>query len=164
MQKKIISLIIPCYNEEQNVAQAHTHITKFWKTLKYDFDYELVFVDDGSRDNTVIEIEKLAKKDNQVKLVQFSRNFGKEIATTAGIQNCTGDACIMYDADLQYPIEKLPDFLDKWEEGVDVVVGIRDKKKTNNLIEKLGSMMFYKCANLIAELEHWIFDLWIGWS
>ncbi|MBC7472170.1 MAG: glycosyltransferase family 2 protein [candidate division SR1 bacterium] len=153
MQKKIISLIIPCFNEEQNVAQAHSHITTFWKTLKYDFDYELVFVDDGSRDSTVLEIEKLAKKDSQVKLVQFSRNFGKEIATTAGIQNCNGDACIMYDADLQYPIEKLPDFLDKWENGADVVVGIRDKKKTNNFVEKFGSMMFYKCANLIAEVE-----------
>jgi polyisoprenyl-phosphate glycosyltransferase len=153
MQKKIISLIIPCYNEEQNVAEAHSHITTFWKTLKYDFDYEMVFIDDGSRDNTVIELEKLAKKDSQVKIIQFSRNFGKEIATTAGIQNCSGDACIMYDADLQYPIEKLPEFIEKWQSGIDVVIGMRDKKKTNNVVEKCGSFMFYKLVNLISEIE-----------
>jgi polyisoprenyl-phosphate glycosyltransferase len=153
MQKKIISLIIPCFNEEQNITEAYSHITNFWKTLKYDVDYEMVFIDDGSRDATSGKVLEIAKIDSKVKLLQFSRNFGKEIATTAGIQNCTGDACIMYDADLQYPIEKLPDFLDKWFAGADVVIGMRDKKKTNNLVEKFGSFMFYKLVNMTAETE-----------
>jgi polyisoprenyl-phosphate glycosyltransferase len=153
MQKKTISLIIPCYNEEQNIVEAYTHITTFWKTLKYDIDYEMVFIDDGSSDSTCQKVLQIARQDSKVKLLQFSRNFGKEIATTAGIQNCTGDACIMYDADLQYPIEKLPDFIEKWLAGADVVVGVRDKKKTNNLVEKFGSYMFYKLANMMAEVE-----------
>ena len=153
MDKKVISIIIPCYNEEQNIEEAYSHITKFWESKIPDYDFELVFVDDGSRDKSVQIITKLSKSDGKVKLVEFSRNFGKELATTAGIQNCTGDACIMYDADLQYPIEKLPDFIAKWEKGADVVVGIRDKKNTNNLVEKIGSYCFYKLINIIAEVE-----------
>ena len=77
MQKKIISLIIPCFNEEQNIAEAYTHITTFWKTLSYDIDYEMVFIDDGSRDSTVDKVMQIAKTDSKVKLLQFSRNFGK---------------------------------------------------------------------------------------
>ncbi len=153
MEKKLISLIIPCFNEEENITRAYHEISSFWKKIETHYDYELVFVDDGSRDETVNIIEKLAQSNSSIKLIQFSRNFGKEIATTAGIQNCSGDACIMFDADMQYPIDSLPEFLEKWQNGADVVVGIRNKKETHNLVEKVGSFMFYKLVNLISEIE-----------
>jgi polyisoprenyl-phosphate glycosyltransferase len=151
--KKVVSFIVPCYNEELNIDAAYSHIRGFWESNIVDFDFEIVFVDDGSRDRTVQKIAVLAQSDPRVKLIQFSRNFGKEVATTAGIGYCTGDACIMYDADLQYPIEKLPEFIAKWQAGAEVVVGIRDKKKTNNFVEILGSFLFYKTANLMAEIQ-----------
>jgi polyisoprenyl-phosphate glycosyltransferase len=152
-KKPLISLIVPCYNEQESIELAVHEITKFWKKIEHNYDYEIVCVDDGSRDKTSQIIEKLSVKNPNVKLVQFSRNFGKEIATTAGIAYCSGDACIMYDADMQYPIEKIPDFLAKWKLGADVVVGIRDKKKTSNIIEKVGSFAFYKLVNMIAEIQ-----------
>lgn len=153
MKKKLISIIIPCFNEQESIEFAFHQISSFWKKIEDDYDYEIVCIDDGSRDNTSMIIEQLSKKYSNIQCIQFSRNFGKEIATTAGIQHCNGDACIMFDADLQYPIEKLPEFLEKWKQGADVVVGVRDKKKTNNLIEKLGSKLFYFFVNLIAEFE-----------
>lgn len=150
-KKQKLSLIIPCYNEEKNIQFAYSEIIKTMKSM--DVDYELVFVDDGSGDNTVLEIEQLQKQDKKVVLVEFARNFGKEMATSAGINNCTGDGCIIVDADMQYPIEKLPEFVEKWQAGAEVVIGMRDKKKTNNLIEKLGSYMFYKISNMISDVE-----------
>jgi polyisoprenyl-phosphate glycosyltransferase len=154
MQKKpLISLIVPCFNEQESIEMAVHEIATFWKKIAHEYDYEIVCVDDGSRDKTSHLIEKISAKNQHVKLIQFSRNFGKEIATTAGIAYCSGDACIMFDADLQYPIDKIPDFLEKWKQGADVVVGIRDKKKTSNIIEKLGSFVFYKLVNMIAEIQ-----------
>jgi polyisoprenyl-phosphate glycosyltransferase len=152
-KKPLISIIVPCFNEQESIELAVQEITKFWKKIDQEYDFEIVCVDDGSRDQTSQIIEKLALKNPNIKLVQFSRNFGKEIATTAGIAYCSGDACIMFDADLQYPIVKIPDFLEKWKQGADVVVGIRDKKQTSNIIEKLGSFAFYKMVNMIAEIQ-----------
>jgi polyisoprenyl-phosphate glycosyltransferase len=153
MHKPTISLIIPCYNEEQNIDFAYSEITAFWHLHMQACNLELVFVDDGSKDATAEKINVLASKDPRVSFIQFSRNFGKEIATTAGIQHCTGDACIMFDADLQYPLEALPEFFAKWQAGYDVVVGSREKKQTNNIIEIIGSYLFYKIVNAIADIE-----------
>lgn len=152
--RPLISLIVPCYNEEENIEHTYQAIANLWqdpKTGLDKYDLELIFVDDGSKDATVWEIEKVAKKDSRVCLLEFSRNFGKEIATTAGISLCRGDACIVVDADLQYPIEKIPEFINKWKRGAKVVVGIRDKKQTNNLVDKIGSYLFYKIINKISE-------------
>ncbi len=150
-KKQKLSLLLPCYNEEANISFAYSEIMKVIKKMK--IDYELVFIDDGSKDNTVLEIEQLQKKDKNVILIEFARNFGKEMATSAGINNCTGDGAIIVDVDMQYPIEKLPEFVEKWQQGADVVIGIRDKKKTNNLIEILGSKAFYHVCGLISEIE-----------
>jgi dolichol-phosphate mannosyltransferase len=151
MSKKIVSLIIPSYNEEENISYCYQEISKFWKKNIKDYNYELVFVDDGSYDNSILEIEKIIAKDKKVKLLEFAKNFGKEIAVTAGINHCQGDSCIVVDADLQYPIETIPEFIKKWEEGFEVVIGVRDKKQTSNFIEKTGSSLFYKIMETVSE-------------
>ena len=115
-----------------------------------NYNYEIIFVDDGSSDNSVDEIKKLADTDENVFYFEFSRNFGKEIATSAGINNAKGDAVIMLDADLQHPPKLIPEFLKKWESGAEIVVGIRNKNKGEGLIKKFGSFLFYKIINLIS--------------
>jgi len=151
---KTLSVIIPCYNEEVNISHFYKAFMTAWSDPRLSkLDYELVFIDDGSRDQTVAELQKLIAQDSKVKLIEFSRNFGKEVALSAGVENCIGDGAIFVDADLQYPIDRVPDFVEKWLSGADVVVGIRDKKKTNNLIEKFGSSMFYKIINSISDTK-----------
>ncbi len=150
---KLISIVIPAYNEGKNIPLVYAAIEKIFKSLGNNYDFEIMFVNDGSRDNSFEEIKKLAEKDARVKYINFSRNFGKEIATTAGINNCAGDACIMIDADLQHPAELIPEFIKKWEAGADVVVGIRKESKSDSELKKIGSRLFYKTLNRIAEME-----------
>lgn len=149
---KSICIIIPAYNEEKNILPLYLELKKTISLLANSYAFEIMFVNDGSRDNTISEIEKLAKQDSVVKYIDFSRNFGKEIATTAGINNCAADACIMLDSDMQHPVELIPQFIAKWEQGRDVVIGIRRENKSDGLIKKLGSNLFYKIINRIADV------------
>ena len=151
--KKLISIIIPVYNEEKNISLLYAELVKVWKELENDYDREIIFVDDGSEDDSIKEIEKLANKDDKVKYLQFSRNFGKELAITAGLREAKGNAAIMIDADLQHPAELIPRFIEKWEEGAEVVVGVRKKNKREGLVKKIGSFLFYKIINAIAEIK-----------
>jgi len=141
---KSILIIIPAYNEEKNIKPCYLEIKKVITPLTYKYNFEILFVNDGSRDNTISEIEKLAQADIMVKYIDFSRNFGKELATTAGINSCVADACIMLDADMQHPVELIPEFIAKWEKGKDVVIGVRRDNKSDRLIKKLGSKLFYQ--------------------
>ena len=150
---KQISIIIPCYNEEENIQPVYEKIADVFGRLEGKYAPEIIFVNDGSTDNSGQKLQMLSKKDSRVKYVGFSRNFGKEIATTAGINHCHGEACVMIDADLQHPAELIPDFLAKWEEGNDVVVGIRKKSKSDSWIKVAGSKIFYKILNRIADVE-----------
>ncbi len=115
------------------------------------YDYEIIFIDDGSTDNSIQEIEKIKKKDEKVKFLEFSRNFGKEIATTAGIHHCQGNACIMMDGDLQHPVESLPKFIDLWEKGAEVIIGVRKANKDNGFFREWCGKLFYKTMEIIAE-------------
>ena len=123
------------------------------KKLCDKYDFEIIFVDDGSVDGSAKALESLAEKDVQIKIIEFSRNFGKEIATTAGINACKADACIIMDADLQHPSELIPEFLHKWEAGADIVVGVRKHNKSDGRIKKIGSFIFYKLLNTISEVK-----------
>lgn len=154
-EKTIISLIVPCFNEEENIEFSYQTITNFWKNsqINEDYQYQIVFIDDGSTDKTINLLRNLEAKDKNVIVVELAKNFGKEIAVSAGYFNCTGEAAIIVDADMQYPIDKLPEFIEKWEEGYDVVIGMRDYKKTNNLIEKWGSKLFYAVMDRISEVK-----------
>jgi dolichol-phosphate mannosyltransferase len=149
---KSILIIIPAYNEEKNIVPVYAEAKKAIETLSAKYEFKILFVNDGSRDNTILEIEKLAAADLTVKYIDFSRNFGKELATTAGINSCTEDACIMLDADMQHPPELIPEFIAKWEAGREVVIGIRRADKSDNLIKKLGSKLFYQIINRISDV------------
>jgi dolichol-phosphate mannosyltransferase len=155
IMKKLISIIIPVYNEEENIPLVYDELKKVCQseTLANRYNFEFIFVNDGSNDNSGEFLVKLSSDDDRVKLIEFSRNFGKEIATTAGINNCHGNAAIIVDADLQHPIELIPEFLQKWEDGAEVVVGVRKGNAGEGVIKKIGSYLFYKTINQIAETK-----------
>lgn len=150
---KTVSIIVPAYNEEKNIPLLYVELQKVFTLMNEKYLFETVFVNDGSKDATCAKMKELAEKYSEVKFIDFSRNFGKEIATTAGINNCKGDACIMIDADLQHPINLIPEFISRWEKGFEVVVGVRKKNKSDSLLKKIGSALFYKIINRIAEIQ-----------
>lgn len=146
-QKKNIALIVPAYNEEQNILKfceafygGFLEQNSFLVT-KYVFN--VVFINDGSSDDTYLEIQKAVQKYNNVGYINLSRNFGKEAATSAGLENIVADAAIIIDADLQHPFITIIDFIAKWEQGVDVVVGVRENDKHENIFKFLGSRLYH---------------------
>lgn len=153
---KLISIIVPVYNEKDSVPVFFEEFKKINNSLKDKYSFELVFVNDGSKDESINELYKVDQNNNTeitIKIVDFARNFGKEVALTAGIENCSGDAAIMIDADLQHPIELIPEFIAKWESGFDVVVGIRKTNKKEGFIKKFGSKMYYSIMNAISDTK-----------
>jgi dolichol-phosphate mannosyltransferase len=152
MKKKTLSIVVPVYNEEQNIPLLYAELQKVLESLS-NYDYEIVFVNDGSRDHSQHAIDSLAKADPTVRAVEFSRNFGKEAATTAGIREAVGDAVICIDADLQHPPELLPTLVAKWEEGFDVVIGVRSSNQKEGFVKKYGSKLYYGLMSRISETE-----------
>lgn len=139
-----ISLIVPCYNEEANIKPFYNAIMKIYTGGGInDADFELLFVNDGSKDNTLQEIRALHEKDSRVKCVSFSRNFGKEAALFAGIRNVTGDCTVLLDADLQHPPFVLVEMYKKWKEGYEVVEGVKSNRGKEGLFHKLFTKVFY---------------------
>jgi len=149
-QKKI-SFVIPIYNEEKNIPALYGKLKKMAASLPYE--KEIIFVNDGSTDSSLDELEKINYDDPDVRIIDFSRNFGKEEAITAGVNHCQGSACMMLDADLQHPVEKIPEFVKLWEEGAEVVIGIRTKNKGEGVVKKFGSYIFYKIMDKISDLK-----------
>ncbi|MEW6408278.1 MAG: glycosyltransferase family 2 protein [Patescibacteria group bacterium] len=152
---KLISYIIPVYNEDKNIPLLYKELKKFFgvPAKAGDYDYEIIFINDGSTDKSSQVIDDLASRDSKVKYIEFSRNFGKEIAITAGLNYCKGDAAICLDADLQHPIDKIPNFLLKWENGAEVVVGVRNRSKSEGPVKRFGSWLFYKIMSRISETQ-----------
>lgn len=148
MQSKTISIVIPIYNEASNVAILYSTLKSTIKSLPYTF--ELIFVDDGSKDDSVIKLKKLAKKDKRTRVVELARNFGKEIAVSAGLHKAKGDAAIIMDADLQHPPKLLPDFVRQWEEGADVVVGVKRYSKDESWFKRTSSSLFYTLLGKVS--------------
>jgi glycosyltransferase involved in cell wall biosynthesis len=150
-RKQLISVVIPCYNEKGNLPRVEKALAGVFAPLASHYDAEFLFIDDGSEDGTAAEIEKLAEGDSRVKLISFSRNFGKEIAMSAGIRHAKGSAVIMLDADLQHPPELIPLFLEKWRNGADVVVGVRANNKNYALVKRCGSALYYKLMKAVSK-------------
>lgn len=151
---KLLSAIVPCYNEEKNVSYFYEEFIKnetFFK--ENDLDFELWFIDDGSKDHTVEEIKKLAGEDKRVHLVSFSRNFGKEAALFAGLEKAKGDYVACMDADLQDPPALLPEMFGYLFEGYDTAATRRVNRKGEPLIRSFFARMFYKLMNRISETE-----------
>ena len=148
-ESPLISIVIPCHNEETNIKWFFDSLnTELLKIKNYRFEY--IFVDDGSSDKTIEQIKALANRYNEIKYLSFSRNFGKEAATTAGIENSHGDAVIMIDSDGQHPNEMIKTFISKWEKGFMVVIGVRATNEKEGPIKKYGSIIFYKIINLVS--------------
>ena len=132
-----LSVIAPLYNEEDSVAPLYHSIVKSINRL--DIDYEILFVDDGSSDNTVAEAQKLAEKDTRLRVIKFRRNYGQTPAMAAGIDHAKGDVLVTMDGDLQNDPDDIPAFLDKMDEGYDIVVGWRHKRQDKLVTRKIPS-------------------------
>jgi glycosyltransferase involved in cell wall biosynthesis len=152
MKQKTISIIIPVYNEEANVPLVYQALVQIRANLPH-YVFEYIFVDDGSSDHSALAIDALASRDPQVRGIEFSRNFGKEMATTAGLVEANGDAVIMIDADLQHPPRYIRDMVSAWEQGAEVVVGVRSSNMGEGIIKKWGSLLFYKIIGAISETD-----------
>lgn len=152
MQNKKISIIIPAYNESESLPYLYERLTKILNEIT-NYDFEILFINDGSKDNTLELIKKYREKDERICYVDFSRNFGKEIAMIAGIDYAEGDAVIFMDADLQDPPELIPTLIKYWEEGYDDVYARRKTRKGETFLKKLTSKMYYKVLQSLTKVE-----------
>ena len=150
----LLSVIVPCYNEEENVKYFYDELMKnqpFFEEKK--LDVEIIYVDDGSKDRTVEEVKKLRERAENVHLISFSRNFGKEAGIYAGFQKAKGDYVVMMDADLQDPPSLLPEMFSYIEQGYDSVATRRVSRKGEPLIRSFFARMFYKIMNKISQAD-----------
>lgn len=150
-QNRLISIVIPSYNEGKNIPMIAGEIGKVFQSLAYD--YEIIFVNDGSRDDSIVELKNLAETNKKVKVLDFSRNFGKEVATSAGCQFATGDAVITMDGDLQHPPVLIPELLKKWEAGAEVVYTVRNENEGASFVKKLTSKIYWWIFGKIASVD-----------
>jgi glycosyltransferase involved in cell wall biosynthesis len=149
---KKISIVIPAYNEEGNVAMIHQKIKEVFDGLHH-YDFEIIFVNDGSRDNTQQKLEELSSQYEEVKFIEFSRNFGHQPAVKAGMDNAHGNAVISMDGDLQHPPELIPEMIEKWEEGYDIVFTIRTYPKEISYFKRKTSDLFYKLLSSLSDVN-----------
>lgn len=149
---KKVSVVIPMYYEEEVAEECYKRVSKTLKELK-EYEYEIIFVNDGSQDKTLKILEEIARKDSNVKVISFSRNFGHQVAVTAGIKEVTGDAIVIMDADLQDPPELIPDMLKYWEQGNEIIYGTRKTRKGESAFKLLTAKMFYKTLNALSDVE-----------
>lgn len=151
---KLLSVIVPCYNEEESIADFYEELMKnsgFFK--EKDLEVEILYIDDGSKDGTVREVKKLHEKDERVRLISFSRNFGKEAGIYAGLNHAKGDYLVVMDVDLQDPPSLLPEMFSYIEQGYDSVATRRVTRKGEPVIRSFFARMFYKLMNKISSTE-----------
>lgn len=148
--KKLISIVVPVYNEEENIPILINELEKVTSALA-SYNFEFIFVDDGSIDSSVKVIKEFTNKN--LRLVEFARNFGKEAAISAGIYEAKGDAVVIMDADLQHPPKHIAQFIELWEDGAEVVVGVRNNSGKQSRLKQLGSTWFYKIMQRISHTD-----------
>lgn len=146
-----LSLVVPCFNEEKTVDAFYAAAEKVLSAL--DCEYEIIFVDDGSTDKTKEMLKALTEKDNRVKAISFSRNFGQQAAILCGLRFSSGDAVIPIDCDLQDPVEVIPEMLEKWKQGYDIVHGRRLTRAGESAFKKLTAKTFYRVLNRMSSVE-----------
>ena len=149
---KKISIVIPAYNEEEALPFLYEKMNKLMEHMK-NYVFEILFINDGSKDKTIELIKKYREKDSRYCYVDFSRNFGKEIAMIAGLDYATGDAVIFIDADLQDPPELIPELVKYWEEGYDDVYARRKSREGENFIKKFTSKMYYRTLQSVTKIK-----------
>lgn len=149
---KKISIIVPAYNEEESLPFLYERLTKLMDSIK-NYEFEVLFINDGSKDKTLEIIKDLRKKDERFCYVNLSRNFGKEVAMMAGLDYAKGDAVIFIDADLQDPPELIPELIKYWEEGYDDVYAKRKSREGETFLKKFTSKMYYKVLQKLSRVE-----------
>ncbi len=149
--EKMLSVVVSVYNEEAVLEQFYREAERVLRTLSWD--YELLFVNDGSMDGSPAILSRLAERDSRVKVVSFSRNFGHEAAMIAGIDHSSGDGIICMDADLQHPPECIPEIIRKFEEGYQVISMVRTKNQSAGLLKNLTSAAFYRLINALSDVH-----------
>lgn len=151
MSKKI-SILVPCYNEEKSLPLLHEALSNV-ANMNAKYDWEFLFINDGSRDNTLVVLEQLHAKDNHCCYVDLSRNYGKEVAMLAGFDYVTGDATVIMDADLQHPPYVIPQMIAKWEEGFDDVYAQRITRGKESWLRKRLSLAYYKLLTKSSRID-----------
>lgn len=148
---KKISIVVPVYNEQDNLKEFHKRITAIMNDIGYD--YNLVFVDDGSKDSSAFILKQLVEEDNHVEAYLLSRNYGHQMALTCGLDNADGDAVITMDGDLQHPPELLPELIRLWEEGSEIVMTKRLATEDAGFLKNITSSCYYKLINIMSKVE-----------
>ena len=146
----LLSIVVPVYNEDSNIPEFYNAVTDVMKDEVYN--YELIFVDDGSTDASSIVLQDLASRDNRVKVVLLARNFGHQLALTSGLDYAKGDAVITIDGDMQHPPALIPELLRLWEAGYDIVRTIRDSTEDAGFLKAFTSKYYYKLMNKMADV------------
>lgn len=145
----LVSVVVPCHNEEGNIAQLHQELVQ---ALQGNFEFELLFIDDGSTDDTVAAVQELMATDKRVKLIELSRNFGHQAALKAGLDHAKGNCVISMDADLQHPPSVMMELLKKWQEGFEVVYTQRLPDKELSFLKRKTSYLFYRLAEKLSSV------------
>ena len=151
MPSPTLSILIPVFNESATLPELLRRLPEVLDALK--LDWEIVFVDDGSSDTTLAQLRTAYDKDNRFRAISLSRNFGKEIATAAGLRYVRGDAVVIMDADLQHPPEVLGSFVDRWREGYQIVYGQRVDRNTDGPLRRFFSKTFYRVYNALVDTD-----------
>lgn len=149
---KKISVVIPMYYEQDVAEYCYERVSNVLNSIS-DYEYEIIFVNDGSKDKTLELLRKMAEMDERVKVVSFSRNFGHQAAVTAGLKFVTGDAIVIMDADLQDPPELIPEMIKLWEDGNEVIYGKRKTRPGESVFKLLTAKMFYDFLNSMSEVD-----------
>lgn len=152
MDKKLLSVVVPVFNESEGIDAFYERMKKLADSLN-PMSCEIIFVDDGSKDDSYQKLMNLAHSDPNIRVIKFSRNFGHQIAITAGIDLAKGDAVVVIDADLQDPPEVIKRFVEKWEEGYDVVYGVREKREGESRMKLLTASVFYRLLKSIVKID-----------
>lgn len=151
MHNKLISIVVPMYYEEKVADECYKRLKKVMNDN--EINYEFIFVNDGSKDKTFEILNKIAEEDNNTKIISFSRNFGHQIAVTAGVDKAKGDAVVIIDADLQDPPELIPKMIDLWNEGYKVVYAKRKKRKGESFFKLFTAGMFYRILDKMTDID-----------
>ncbi len=148
----LLSVVVPCFNEEEVLPDTHRRLVNVLEGIPAHA-FELIYVDDGSRDATLDILRGFQQADSRVRVVVLSRNFGQQIALTAGLESTSGEAVVVLDADLQDPPEVITEMLDHWRQGVDVAYGVRTKREGETLFKRNTASIFYRLLNRLADID-----------
>lgn len=152
MKKQLISVLIPAYNEEECLHELYKRVSSVLSKLE-NYDYEILIVNDGSKDKTLEILHDLNAKDKHLQYINLARNYGKEIAMAAGLDYVKGDAVVILDADLQIPPEYIPEMLSYYEEGYDDVYGRRKSRNDESFFKRLGTKIYYKALQSLTRVD-----------